>query len=531
MTLQSTNIPEVLTLDRWTGMNQGATRSSMDDQECWWIENLVPIGPGNLRAVWGPSAALYTATPPNVIRRIFITCIDGVNPVAFMFLDAGGGVGLVDQVNLNTGAISGLGPIWQPVAPNYWGDVKLWQPNQFGAGPGQSGGCLIGSPQGMYAWDGTNVTAPGAAAPGWLTGGATGQTMPVGLPGIYAMEVYKDRLWVMGQTVVSFSAPGNGSNFSASAGGGSFGYQGDQLRLSYTDIQASAGFLYLFGDSLTEQITDLTLVQAGSPVGPIYAAQFLLSNVDPQVGQEFFRPIAAFGIAFTLWNGDGIYVLTGGQGLWASQKMVPVFASVNSTPFQPTQCPVHIFGTKFILFNATFTDVDGNPRSMMATWTGPGTNQWVMTSQRYALTNICSFEKNSVITAYGTDGSGFYQLFAQPDPALRKRIQTKDYQGQDPQAHLSQKDWKRVYIEYQDNMPVPQSNGVTITGVQRTNGGGLPNGAKDIAFYLDPGMRDIVPAPTDGKGINANLDLSSLSPDFTVARISMTFDARTLFGA
>lgn len=522
--LQSANIPDVVTLDQWAGMNRAMDRDAINDQECWWLENFFPLGPGQLRSAWGPSAPIYTAPGGVTILRVFTACIDGVNPLAFMFRSDG----IVDQVNLNTNAVTSLGSVWQPVAPNYWADLKLWSPNQFGNTPGQSGGVVLGSPAGLFAWDGLNLSAPGQPAPPWLTGGGS-FPMPSGLPGIYSLEVYKDRLWVMGQTVISFSAPANGADFSASGGGGSFPYNGDQLTSSLTDLQASSGFIYVFADSSTDSITDLQLNAAGSPIGAINTTQFLVANVDPQIGQRFFRPVGVWEILFAAWTGSGIYLLTGGQFAWASQKMQPIFNSLNAAPFQGTIAPVHVFGQKWMLFNGTFTDTDGVARSMMVTWSGPQLNQWFMTSQRYALTHLTSFENYGVISAYGTDGTSFYKLFAQPDPALRKRIQTKAYVGQSGLANLTQKDWKRVYVKFQDNSG--SSPGATITGTQRTAGGGLPNGVKDIAFMVSPGMSDTVPAPTEGKGISASLDLSSLSPDFTVVRIQQTFDERTLYGA
>lgn len=534
MAVQSTNPPQILTLGDWAGVNQSSSRVSIDDQELWWLENLFPIAPGHLRSAWGPSAPIYTASSPNQILRIFFANIDGVNPLGFMFLSDGN----VDQVNLNTGAIQGLGVIWQPVAPNYWADLKLWAPNQFGNTPGQNGGVLIGSPLGLYAWDGNAVTAPGMTPPLWLTDGQTTDVngnpyvMPSGLPGIYAMEVYDDRLWVMGQTVVSFSAPSVAIDFSAAGGGGSFPYHGDQLSVSRTDLHQTGGFLYLFNDSSTDVVQSLKLVQSSvvtGNVGTVYSisTQFQVTNNDPQIGQRFFRPVGIWEQTFTLFNGSGIYLMSGSTVQWASEKITNLLNTLNPTPFQPTQCPAHIFGKKFMLFNCMLTDVWGVSRSMMLCWSGPGENKWVIASQRYNLTNIGSYEQNSVLTPYGTDGTSLYQLFAQPDPQLQKRLSTKRYAGSS--ATIVIKSWKRMYLEWMDQYR--GSAGVFFTGTLDTRGGGIVNGTEDISFSLDPSGYDITPCPVAGQGINAAADLISYSPDFTVARLSFTFDERTIFGA
>lgn len=531
MPIQSDNVPEIITLWEWTGsssgvggVNQSANRNVIDDQELWWLENLFPIAPGELRSAWGPSAPIYSlASIPGIsILRIFFTIIDGVNPVGFMFRSDG----FVDQVNLNTGFVTSLGQIWQPVAPNYWCDLKLWAPNQFGAGPGQTGGVVIGSPQGLYAWDGQTVTSPGQTAPAWLTGAAgSGTVMPSGLPGIYALEVYLGRLFVMGQTVISMSAPENGADFSTADGGGSWGYQGDQLTSSYTDLVQSAGVLYVFGDSMTNYVYSLQLVGATTAIGTLYTTQFNYSNINPQIGHRFFRPVGHWLQDLIVLDGAGVFDLSGQSMVWVSAKLTNLLLTLDSSSFQPTITSGHIFGQRWLLINGKFTDPWGVSRSMILGWNGM---IWVILSQGLNLTNIGSYEQNSVITPYGTDGTSLYRLFAQPSPTLVKRLSTKAYKGQ---YILNIKDWKRVYVEISDKMKPPGPEGVSITGTMTTIGGGIPNGQQDVSFEIAPGGKDTVPHPAEGKGIAAWLDLQSLSPDFTIERVSLTYDDRMLFGA
>lgn len=521
MPVKSDNPPDLITLEKWEGINQSATRGLIDDQECFWLENFLPIAPGQLRAMWGPSAPIYTVpgAPGVQILRIFFTSIDGTNPLGFMFRSDG----IVDQVNLLTGAVTTLGVVWQPVPPHYWADLKLWAPNQFGASAGQSGGIVIGSPAGLYAWDGVNLTIPGQTAPNWLTGGNAGFPMPSGLPGIYALEVYQSRLWVMGQTVISFSAPTNGANMSTAGGGGSFGYYGDQLTASYTDMKALGGFLYVFGDSCVQVVSYLTLSGQGTVESP-YTTTFLYSNVDPQNGQRFFRPVGEWSVAMACANGAGIFLLAGQSPMTViSEKIVNLVHTLNPTPFEPTSTAADIFGQRWLLFLGTLTDPWKVSRPLILAWNG---KIWITASQNLNLTQIGSFEVNSTITPYGTDGTSLYQLFAQPDPTLKKRILTKAYKG----PHLlTIKNWKRLYLEMHDKMNGPE--GVTVVGKFHTQGGGIPNGSQPVSFQLPPGTWDTVPAPSEGAGLSAALDLESLSPDFVVERIYFAHEGRTLYGA
>ena len=521
MPLQSANVPEILTLQTW-GVNQSVGRTTIDDTETWWCENFFPNAPGYLRAGYGPSAPIYTAPSGVQILRMFLGNITLVNPSAFLFLSNGE----VHRVDLTTGADVNLGNIWLPISPPIWpADFKIWIPSQIGNVPGEVGIALIGSPAGLYAVDGNDtVTAPGAEAPLQLTNNAPGVPMPQGLPGVYAMEVYQQRLWVSGNSVVSFSAPNNAVDFSTAAGGGSFPYFGDKLTSSYTDMAQGGGFLYLFGDSMVDTISGLNLIgSAGAPGTSLpYTTTFQLQNVDPQNGQRFYRPVGQLGQTFLTYTGDGIRALSGGQVQWISQKMTNLLNTIDASEFQPTICAADIFGKRWMLFNAKLTDPWGVARSMMLCWDGA---VWVIATQNLNLTNIGAWEGYSTIHPYGTDGTSLYNLFAQPDPNLEKRISTKAWFG----TYLNTiKDFKRLYVEIQDNQHGPE--GVSLTGQFSTIGGSIPNGREDVAFDLVPGGYTTVPAPLFGKGLNGMLDLKSLSPDFALTRLSVTYEDRTLYG-
>jgi len=536
MPIASDNQPTIIELAHWPqgGLNQSTRRSTIEDADLWWVENYFPLANGELRTAWGPSAPLWTAPAGVSILRIFFTNMNGTDPIALLYLSNG----TIQVVNLNTNATLNLGILWNPVAPNYPADFKLWTPTTVGNTTGQVGGGLIGSPRGLYAIDANfTISPPGSNAPTWLTGGATTDAsgnplvMPSGLPGIFAMEVYNQRLFVLGQTVVSFSAPSNGADFSTAGGGGSFPYFGDQLTVSFTEMCATAGFLYIFGDSMTDWISNIQLVgQAQATTSPSvttpYTTEFQLSNYNPQIGQRFFRPVGKWLQALTVFDLAGVYLMSGdGQATWLTQKVTNLWHSLNPTPFQPTAAPVHVFGQRWLLFNGTFTDPWGVARSMILCWNG---QIWTVASQRYALTHIGFYEQDSCITAYGTDGSVLVQLFAQPDPALEKRLSTKAYNGSPPEP-LAIKNWKRSYMHLRDMAGQPE--GSFLTGSFSTAGGGIPNGSQRVSFEVQPNIDDIRPHPTEGQGIFGWLDLTSNSPDFIIERILLAYESRTLFGA
>lgn len=552
MPIQSDNPPDLVTVEQWRGLNQQSKRGSIDDQEEWWNENFFAIGPGNLRTCWGPSAPIYSAPAGTTILRIFFGFYGNQTPqfgapppgaMGWAFLSDG----TVDEFDLNTQAKTTLrnqGPIWNPIGPQYWASAKVWRPAFVGSTVGQQGGVLFASPEnsgttvpgGLHAWDGVTLSPPGQPAPDWLTDlqetdpGATPPPMPKGLPGIYGMEVYSSRLWVIGKDVCSFSAPANGADFSTANGGGSFGYFGDRLVYSFMDIAASAGYLYLFGDSSVDAINNVTLIGTPGTLPQPVTTDFNYFNVDPQVGQRFPRPVGRLGRYFTMFNGAGVFILQGGEAVPIGDKVSGVWQHLDTSTFLPTFAPANMFGFRVMLLNGRFTDPFGITRSMLLMFHPTKGNEfWSVASQGLELTQIGAYEQDSIITPYGTDGHSIYQLFAQPSPTLVKRLSTKQLRGAASKyAALTLKNAKRLYCEVADN----DGRGVSITGSVTSGGGGIPGGTESVAFELTRGAQfGIIPQPLSGGGIWSAIDLQTISPDATIERLHLAAEERTLFGA
>jgi hypothetical protein len=160
---------------------------------------------------------------------------------------------------------------------------------------------------------------------------------------------------------------------------------------------------------------------------------------------------------------------------------------------------------------------------------GAPSDFWSVASQNLNLTNIGYYEQDSVITPYGTDGNSLYQLFAQPDPALLKRLSTKFFRGSD-QKQVTVKNWKRLFLEYDDLF----GGGVSLTGKILCRGGGVPGGNQDIGFAMPAGQTyafDPSQTPIAGAGVEGAVDLQSISPDFVIERLHVASEDRTLFGA
>lgn len=148
----------------FNGLNVHDDRRAIDDQECAWIENLIPLGNGNARAVYDASALLYTVPGGLTIAYKFPFNINTAFYWA-VFLSDGSAV----VVTVATGAVTSMAGAATfnltdgPPACAQWGNAGI---------------VIIfptGGSGGYYAWDGT-LYSPGGTAPAWLSGLASAIT-------------------------------------------------------------------------------------------------------------------------------------------------------------------------------------------------------------------------------------------------------------------------------------------------------------------------------------------------------------------
>ena len=97
------------TLQQFGTLNTKAKRTSIGDQEFSWIETMLPIGDGNLRAMPSNGASIYTAPGSTTIIYMYFYNI-GTNQYAAVFLDDG----TAQQVNILTNAVVDITTVGAP---------------------------------------------------------------------------------------------------------------------------------------------------------------------------------------------------------------------------------------------------------------------------------------------------------------------------------------------------------------------------------------------------------------------------------
>lgn len=86
-------------LQQFEGLNTRAARQAIGDNEFFWIENMFPVGPANLRAMYGKGMDTYIAPSGKTVVWFFHYVLLGVPYIAIFLSD-----GTAVQVNLDTNA-------------------------------------------------------------------------------------------------------------------------------------------------------------------------------------------------------------------------------------------------------------------------------------------------------------------------------------------------------------------------------------------------------------------------------------------
>jgi len=253
-----------------------------------------------------------------------------------------------------------------------------------------------------------------------LTGGnnaasGTVSLMPIGTQGT-TVETYQNRVWVGNGINLTASGPGTVANFAVSAGGVLATLTDSTLRAQITRLAQSSGYLYIFGDSSISVISNVTTSTAG-------VTSYNLVNVDPQMGTSWRDSVSALGRALVFANPSGVYTLYGGAAEKVSNQLDGLFLNANWASPTPTSAIATIFNNRVYMLNfTTINPYTANTQTMMAMWDG---QRWFTSTQIKQPIFIQTQEINSVITAWGSDGTNLFPMFQTPSTILQKVWQTK----------------------------------------------------------------------------------------------------------
>lgn len=459
--------PEPLLFDQFMGINTSTTRAGVDDKQAYWLDGYMPIGPRFLRTLYDVGTPIHTETTKQVAFFNFGNI--GATPYCIVVHTDGS----IHAVNTNTLAetqIAASGTIQNPsrqaVGITQWGSQYiiivsdqtngyfLWDGTIFTTAGGISpvvtitagGSGYTSAPSvSVTGGSGSGITFLATVAGGTITniqvltpgtgyaagdtltvhfsgGGGTGATatvelMPFAISGTSA-EIYVGRVWISNAAVVTYSAPGSFSDFSSANGGGNFTSSDSFLRVSFTQLIQTNGFLYLIADSSINYISGVTT--SGTPAVTTFTNQ----NADPEIGTPWAATVDVFGRNIVFANAFGAHISYGAAVSKISEPLDGVYNTVpNFANFIPSAAKSIIFGKKvWILLLPIIDPVTGQQVNKMFMWDG---KKWWASEQSVAILYIQHQEINSVLTAYGTDGNSIYPLFNTPSANFTKTAQSK----------------------------------------------------------------------------------------------------------
>ena len=337
---------------------------------------------------------------------------------------------------------------------------------------------------------------------------ATMQIMPFAIQG-NAVETYSGQAWVADGATYYVSAPGSVTDFATNDGGLNATANESYLKVGFTALLNTNGFLYFLGDS---SVSSVSGVQTTGSVTPTTTYTFL--NVDPEVGTSWPNTVLEWGNAPFLANIWGEHVLYGSQMRKISDPMDGVYNSVPGFTLTPSSAKAIVFNRKILCTLIPILDpVSKTQQNKLLIWDG---KKWWASVQDVTLTYITTQEFNSNLTAWGTDGTHIYPLFQQPSQAFLKTIQTKLW---DSPSYLFNKASTRFWGIALYNSTLSPNLTVNIDTVTQLSGtltaGYTITGPASTGYFVIP------PQAIGQQGVLMGMTIETMAADVEIVSIAI----------
>ncbi len=141
-----------------------------------------------------------------------------------------------------------------------------------------------------------------------------------------------------------------------------------------------------------------------------------------------------------------------------SDELDGVYGTVPSPSITPSTAKAIVFNRKIVCLLLPIVDpVSGAQQNKLLIWDG---KKWWASTQSKTLTYIATQEINSILTAYGTDGTDIYPLFSAGSSSFVKTLQTKLWDA--PGGYLVEKAAGRLFGVLRYNSTVSPNFTITI---------------------------------------------------------------------
>jgi len=457
-----------ISISQFSGVNVQAKRYSIKDTEFSWLENVMPVGDGNLQVCPIASAALSTL-PGQTVSSSYAFNIMGTDYIA-AFTSSGtlfvapnpfssftqyGNVGqfsasgvtaaqwknerllIGDPANgyfswdNNAGIISSGGVAYVAITAGGSGYSNSFSVTFTGGGGSGAQGTAI-AVNGVVT--SVTITNPGnnytsAPTPVFSAGGGSSAAgtanLMAGPSKCTSIATFSGRVWVGYQRTISYTDISQANNFYSFAGGssGSLTISDSTLHDYITSLIAANNFLYIFGDDSIDVIGDVQVVSGSTT--------FTRTNITASIGTNQMYSVFSYYRSLMFAGNVGFYSLPGAVPEKLSDNLDTFYAQINfATPISGGQVSVN--NTLCAAFLCSFNDIftgSNSSRNIIALYFN---KKWWFSSQGPTINLIISATINGSPFLYGWAGGTLYQLFSNSSTSVNTRIQTKLYDGKAP---------------------------------------------------------------------------------------------------
>lgn len=396
------------------GINTQAVRQAINDDEFSWLENVMPIGPGNMKTVGQISASVATIAGARTTYYRKTYNISGTNYLFLACTD---------------------GSCWQMLSASPYTLTQI-----------AAAGTFSGSDTQIAQWKNERILIIDSAANGYRDWDGATLTILSGTTGAPAggtcIASYAGHVWISSNRTIYYSDANSYVSFVA--GGGSTTITDETLTSSIQQFLVANNFLYFFGVDSVNVIADVQVV-AG-------VTQFSNTNIVPNLGTNLPQSVVIFYRSVWFMNTSGIYALYGATPRKASDALDGIFDNIDFTK-PVTSGTVTLFNELCIVYSFTYNDPTLGARVLIALYFN---KKWFVASQSTDVTGIATQHGGNDVL-WGTKVSDVYKLFNDSSSDITQTIQTRLWDFDD---FISIKETLNVGVE----MTTPNvTGGITVT--------------------------------------------------------------------
>ena len=345
------------------------------------------------------------------------------------------------------------------------------------------------------------------------------------------VATFGGRVWVASGRTLYYSAADSATDFT-SVSAGNLTLTDSTLRGNIKAIVSANNFLYIFGETSINIISDLRVTQEGTTL-------FTNTNVSASIGTSRTDAIFPYFRSLLFMNDYGMYALVGSTTSKLSDTLDGIFPNIDFT--QPiTGGQVLINNILCAAFNFTYNDPETSPPTPRQVQAIFFDKKWFIASQG-EVNYVASVPVAGTIRLYGTVDKDLYQLYGDDSAPINSTIKTALMPLNDPirtkqalkfgvEATLSESATFNITVDSE----VASSPVYTLSNnIQWLNNAGQvitwTNNSSQVIGWLQSSGYFLYKSDAQQYGKYLGLTLTSSDPGFVVNTFEMEHELRVRF--